>query len=389
MSKSNIALVLTGGGARGAYQAGVLKYIGENISGASCNILVGTSAGAINVAGVASGKGDLSYAGPRIADLWSSLNMKQVFRTDFFSLSRIAACWLYDLTIGGFLGRPLAHSLLDTSPLRHLLTNVFRPEKVKEALDEGSIRSLAISATEVHSGSLVTFVQSNDARPWQRAKKRSVNTEITVEHIMASSAIPLLFPSVLINKRQYVDGSIRMFTPLGPATRLGAQKILAVGVRRYYMRESGNQFEFPPAKPEPNPNVAQVSALVMNSLFAESLDSDIDHLERLNSLVPDQRESSFGMQKIEVMAIRPSEDLGQMATFFVNRAPLFVRYLLRGLGSERGDSSDILSYLLFVPEFLSTLVDLGYSDARAEHDKLCEFFEVNEQSEKKEAGNPV
>src|SRR6218665_1890600 len=157
---------------------------------------------------------------------------------------------------------------------------------------------------------------------------------------MASAAIPLLFPSVLVNNRRYVDGCIRSTSPLGPATRLGAEKILAVGVRRYYMREMGNLFETELLRPEAKPTPAQLGALILNSLFAEALDSDVEHLERLNSILPESRDSSFGMRKVDTLVIRPSEDLGEIATHYQRKAPLAVRFLLRGLGSEASRSSD-------------------------------------------------
>lgn len=374
MSHRNRALVLTGGGARGAYQAGVLKYIAENFPEAHFETLVGSSSGAINVAGLASYGGDVREAGPAVAELWSHLEMNEVFRTDFRSLAGIGMRWLYDLTIGGVLGKPVAHYLVDTKPLRDLLTHLYRPEAVREAIRAGRLRTVAVSATEVYSGSLVTFMQTELHRTWHRARRHALNTELSVDHIMASAAIPLLFPSVLVGQRQYVDGCIRSTSPLGPATRLGAEKILAVGVRRYYMRETGNFHESPNFEPEPQPTAAQLGALVLNSLFAEALDADVEHLERLNSMLPEQRDGSFGMRQIDVLVIRPSEDLGELATHYQKLVPPFVRFLLRGLGSEQGESSDILSYLLFVPEFLRKLVDLGYADARGEHDRIAQFF---------------
>lgn len=374
MSQRNRALVLTGGGARGAYQAGVLKYIGENIPEAHFETLVGSSSGAINIAGLASHGGRLAEGGPVVAKLWEELEMRQVFRTDVLSLSKIGLAWLYDIVLGGFIGRPMAHSLVDTAPLRKLLEGIYHPEEVKRAISDGSLRSVAVSATEVYTGSLVTFIQSQGAKIWHRARRRAVNTELSVEHIMASAAIPLLFPSVLISNRRYVDGCIRSTSPLGPATRLGAEKILAIGVRRYYMRETGNNFELRPPEPEKKPNPAQLGALVLNSLFAESLDADVEHLERLNAILPQQQEGSFGMRQVESMVIRPSEDLGELATHFTNKIPAGVRFLLRGLGSERGNSSDMLSYLLFVPEYLSCLVDLGYADAQSEDARLRHFL---------------
>lgn len=373
-TNGNRALVLTGGGARGAYQAGVLKYIGENIPEAHFETLVGSSSGAINVAGLASAGGRIQHGGPEIARLWSLLEMNQVFRTDLLSLSKIGIQWLYSLFLGGVLGKPGAHSLVDTSPLREMLEQIYHPENVRSALETGVLKNVAISATEVYSGSLVTFIQSMHNRSWHRARRRTVQTELSVEHVMASAAIPLLFPSVLVNNRRYVDGCIRSTSPLGPATRLGAEKILAVGVRRYYMREMGNMFEAEPLRPEEKPSPAQLGALILNSLFAEALDSDVEHLERLNSIIPEVRESSFGMRKVETLVIRPSEDLGEIATHYQRKAPSAVRFLLRGLGSEANRSSDILSYLLFVPEYLTALVDLGYQDARAEDGRLRQFF---------------
>jgi len=370
----NRALVLTGGGARGAYQAGVLKYIAENIPEAHFETLVGSSSGAINIAGLASYGGNIAEAGPGVAALWSKLEMREVFHTDFFSLAGIGIRWLYDLTIGGFLGRPTAHHLVNTNPLRALLKRIYRPERLAEAIENGTLRTVAVSATEVYSGNLVTFMQTKNHKSWHRARRHSVNTKLTVEHIMASAAIPLLFPAVPVENRQYVDGCIRSTSPLGPATRLGAEKILAIGVRRYYMRESGNYHELTPRKEEPAPSAAQLGALILNSLFAEALDADVEHLERLNAMLPEKRDGSFGMRQIEVMTIRPSEDLGELAKAYSDKAPFFVRFLLRGLGSERGRSSDILSYLLFVPEFLEKLVELGYEDARAEHDALSKFI---------------
>jgi NTE family protein len=370
----NHALVLTGGGARGAYQAGVLKYVGENIPEAHFNSLIGSSSGAINVAGLASARGILAEGGPKVAALWGGLHMDQVFRTDLVSLSKIGLQWAYSLLFGGLLGKPGAHSLVDTAPLSRLLESLYRPDEVRAALDSGILKNVAVSATEVNTGSLVTFIQSVQPKTWQRARRRGVVAEINIDHVMASAAIPLLFPSVLVNNRRYVDGCIRSTSPLGPALRLGAEKILAIGVRRYYMRETGNAFEAPPLVPERKPSPAQLGALVLNSLFSEALDADVEHLERLNSLVPDRSESSFGMRKVPVMVIRPSEDLGEIATNFRRSAPSAVRFLLRGLGSESTGSSDILSYLLFVPEYLQALVDLGYQDARAEDGRLREFL---------------
>lgn len=371
----NWALVLTGGGARGAYQAGVLKYIGEQIPEAHFETLVGSSAGAINVAGLASNAGNLRIGGPRVAELWSQLEMRQVFRTDVFSLSKIALQWMVSLGLGGVSGRPAAHSLVDSSPLRRLMEELYQPQVVRNALETGQLRNVVVSATEAHSGCLVSFLQTKEGKTWERSRRRAELTDIRVDHILASAAIPLLFPSVLVNNRQYVDGCMRSTTPLSPATRLGATKILSIGVRQYYMKETGNYFRAPD-RPEPRPSPAQLGALVLNSLFNEALDADAEHLERLNALVGDAANAhSHGMRKVDVLVLRPSEDLGELATHFKRKTPAAVRFMLRGLGSEAARSSDILSYLLFVPEYLQELVNLGYRDAREEDSRIRAFLQ--------------
>ncbi len=372
-SEKHLSVVLTGGGARGAYQGGVLKYIAENIPGAHFDTLVGSSSGAINVAGLASHKGCVFTAGPHIATLWSTLNMRQVFRTDILSLFVIGMRWMYDLIFGGFFGKPLAHALVDTRPLDKLLHEIMNFQNLDEAIDTGILKNVAISATEVYTGCIVTFVQSRSFKNWFRARKRSRPTKIRAEHIMASTSIPLLFPSVVVDNRRYLDGCIRSMSPLAPAARLGADKIFAVGVRQHYEDELPADWLKAPSEPEKKASVAQLGALVLNSLFAESLDADVDHLQRLNSVIEETGETSK-LKKIDILVIRPSIDLGALAIKFHSRLPWLIRYLLRGLGSEQGETSDILSYLLFVPEYTSALVELGYRDAKARHEEIVKFF---------------
>lgn len=374
--KTQRAVVMTGGGARGAYQAGVLKYIAENVPGAHFDTLVGASAGAINIGGLASHKGCVFTAGPHIAQLWCNLRMDQVFRTDMFSLVRIGLRWLYDMVFGGVFGKPLAHGLVDTRPLAELLESELNVSNIDSAIEEGHVRHVAISCTEVYTGCLVTFVQSKDFKDWFRARKRSRRARIRTEHIMASSAIPLLFPSRLVGNRRYVDGCIRATTPLSPAARLGADKILAVGVRQYYTEEFAKDWLAEPSAPEPKASISQLGALVLNSLFAESLDADVEHLDRLNKTLGGQRLPGF--KPIDILVIRPSMDLGRLAVRFHDHLPPFVRYLLRGLGSEAGETSDILSYMLFTPEYLTALVNLGYEDAGKQHAELLKFFKEGE-----------
>jgi NTE family protein len=366
-----LAIVLSGGGARGAYQAGILKYIGEKFPHAHFDILVGSSSGAINVAGLASFRGKLSLAGIEVAKLWESLRITQVFRVDAFSLLKMAFRWTADLIFGGIYGRPIGNSLVDTKPLRTLLDSIMKPDQIHQALVNSELKSIAMTATEVFTGSAVTFVQSRSYQPWKRARRRSENAILSADHVMASAAIPLLFPSQLVGPRQYVDGCIRSTAPLGPAARLGARKILAIGVRKHVPVP-----EEPPTRTERRPSAAKLASLILNSLFSESLDADAEHLERLNKVVQrlGDHHAEVGMKMIDILVLRPSEDLGEIASQYHRELPVLVRYLLRGLGSEQGGSGDILSYLMFVPGYTRRLIDLGYSDARAEHSRLEEFF---------------
>ncbi len=371
------ALVLSGGGARGAYQAGVLKYIGENIPDAHFGILVGSSSGAINAAGLASFGGELATAGPQIANLWKNLKIYQVFRVDVFSLVKIGAKWLHDLIFGGVIGKPLANSLVDTKPLSKLLEKIIKPDVIRHSLATGNLRSIALTATEVYTGASVTFVQSENFTPWERARRRSEPAVITSSHVMASSAIPFLFPSVLVGYRQYVDGCIRANAPLGPAARLGAKKILAIGVRKSKKHVAGGVDATRPAKPEAKATIARLAALVLTSLFSEGLDSDSEHLVRLNKIVDKvgQSNANLDMKKIDLLVVRPSRDLGRLASHFHQELPNLVRYLLRGLGGEKGDAGDMLSYLLFTPGFTSKLIELGYNDAKAMDAEIRAFFQ--------------
>jgi len=373
------ALVLTGGGARGAYQVGVLKFIGEKIPEARFEILVGSSAGAINIGILASESGKLHEGAKRLESVWGNLVITQVLRVDMYSLLKSACTWLFDLILGGFFGRTHARSLIDTTPLRKLLVELYQPATVEKALSSGEIRSLAITATEVSTGSAVTFVQGELNNPWKRSRRRSVLCKIGPEHLYASSAIPFLFSPTLVNKRQYVDGSVRATAPFGPAARLGADRILAIGVRKMETKqvpaESG-----PAETAEKAPSPSAIGGLVLNSLFFDNLDSDAEHLERINKLLEDFRRvdpeagAQSAMRPIRVTVVRPSEDLGVVAGKYHSRLPLFLRYLLRGLGSEESRSSDVMSYLLFDKGYTQHLMVTGYRDAAAAEAELRAFF---------------
>ncbi len=373
--KEKLALVLTGGGARGAYQIGVLKYLAEVHPNADFKILLGSSAGAINASALASQKGSFRESVNELERFWTTLKIAQVIKIDVWSLLKRSGFWLFNLIFGGITGKPMVSSLIDSSPLRQLIFDVYNPDIVKDAIDSGKLDTLAIQATEIATASSVTFVQSLNHKPWRRAKRRSELTSITHKHILASSAIPFLFKNVRIGKRYYLDGSVKSHTPLSPAARLGATKIFSIGVRKL---ADPNQFlSHDMQEEDPKPNFGQIAGLVLNSMFSDALDSDADHLERMNDLInvnPQAALNTVNMRPIDVCVIRPSEDIGQIASQYVSRLPIVLRYLLRGIGSEQKKSSDVVSYLLFDGLYAKHLMKMGYEDAKKQHDQLAKFF---------------
>jgi NTE family protein len=374
------ALVLTGGGARGAYQVGVLKYIAEHIEDPEFKILVGSSAGAINISAYASHDGNFKDSVANMERLWSSLKIQDVLKIGFLSLLKTAILWPISILQSGVSGRPLISSLIDTTPLRALIFKFFSPTNIKSSLESGRFETLAIIATEVSSASSVTFVQSKlPFKAWTRSKRRSESTRITHKHILASSAIPLLFKSIRINRRQYLDGSIRSTTPLSPAARLGATEIFSIGVRKNLSSVEQNlELATRSRQPENEPTVSQIGGLILNSIFSDSLDSDAEHLKRINRLLEhvDKKAANdaVGMKQIEVCLVRPSEDLGSVAKNFTYRLPPFLRFMMRSLGSEQSKSNDIASYLLFDAEYAKYLINLGYKDASEQRENVLAFF---------------
>lgn len=368
------ALVLTGGGARGAYQAGVLKFVAEHVEDPEFKILLGSSAGAINVAALASSEGTFKDSVAHMEHVWSTLQMKDVLLVDFWSLAKMVLSWLANLCLSGILGRSFAGSLIDSSPLRTLIFKLFKPEVVSAAIESGKLEALAITATEVSTASSVTFVQAKSYTGWKRFNRRSEVTKINHKHILASSAIPFLFKSVRIGHKQYLDGSVRSTTPLGPAARLGATEIFSIGVRKVNTEDQAASDEVF----ESEPSMSQIGGLVLNSLFSDSLDSDAAHLNRINELLGlvdlAAAYQIAGMKPIDVHLVRPSQDIGKIAKEHLHRLPVFLRWLLKNAGSEKSESSDIVSYLLFDAEYAKSLIELGYRDATAKKDEILAFL---------------
>ena len=373
------ALVLSGGGARSAYQAGALQYIAETFPDASFPIMTGASAGAINTAHLANQTGPLADASAHLIESWTALRMKNVFRVE----SSLELLWgLVFPSSSPHPERPLTaedvrstHGLLDTSPLSDFLKeHLDAPDGVltgiRENLKTDRLRAVAVVTTNYATGQTVTWVQGEDFDVWERPNRIGVHDQLTVDHIMASTAIPLVFPAVRIDDAWYGDGGIRLSAPLAPAVHLGADRILVISNRYRQSRAEADApviHGYPPA--------AQIIGLLMNSVFTDALEQDAHTLERVNRLVrelPPRRRK--GMRPIRLLRLRPSVDLGRLADDYQGHIPTPIRYLTTGLGTGETLSPDWLSVLLFDPEYIDRLIDIGYHDARQRRDEIETFL---------------
>lgn len=371
-----LGLVLTGGGARGAYQVGVLKWIARNYPDIEVPILTGVSAGAVNAAKLAATPGTFAQACEELEVLWRSLTVDQVFRAGGFSLARSALGWAIRLMSGGSRGAPRVRGFLDTQPLRELLYETLAPVNheitgIDYNLSRGKLKAVAIITTSYTTGQTVVFTKGNDIHPWERPQRRTTMGPITVDTIMASAALPIFFPAVQLGREWYGDGGIRLAAPLSPALHLGANRLLAISTR--YDRTIA---EAEIAEISGYPPPAQVLGLLLNAVFLDLIDQDAVRLERLNQLLdklpPEERE---GMRPVRFLKVRPSQDLGSLAAKFEPQLPRAFRFMTRGLGTQEQRSPDVLSMLMFQPDFLGELIDIGERDAEKMSGQLEAFFE--------------
>jgi len=379
VADSEFAVVLTGGGARAAYQVGFLRHLASRYPDFAPGILTGVSAGGILAADLAARKGLFADAVEDLSVLWRGLTMSDVFRVDPANLSSRVARWGLRLVSGGAPGTPRARSLVDTAPLRELLVRSLQiapdgaiPGLAKN-LASGVVDAFALTASSYTTGQSVTWVQRREGcglLTWERPRRRSITGCVGVDHIMASSALPFFFPAVQIDGSWYGDGGIRLTAPLAPAVHLGARKIIAVSTR-YPRFES--EAGLPVANGYPPP--AQVAGVLLNAIFLDLLDADALRLEQINGLV-DRRpiESHDGLRHIDLLILRPSQDLGRLANQFEVDLPRGFRFLLRGLGSRETRSNDLLSLLMFQQDYIARLIALGEADARSRAAEIETFM---------------
>lgn len=405
-----LGLVLTAGGARGAYQAGVLKRLGEIPafrSGPSpFEIVAGASAGAINGTMVAAGSGRFRVATQRLARLWSDISVSDVFRTDALAMGRIGARLVRDLALGGLIGGGTTHSLLDASPLRGLITRNLPLGGIATSIRRGHLYAVAVSATSYHSGKAFTFIQGKRGHPtWSKSRRSSVSGRLTIDHVLASAAIPIMFPPVLVRSQGecfFGDGGLRLVTPFSPAIRLGASRVFAVGIRCPSAADALSKIELGESQQWKeqrgtlqHPPLTQICGVFLNAIFLDHLDTDLDHLERMNELIAfyEKRhhpppmdavtpEVSEPMRVIKPLVLNPSEDLALVAREFAHRMPRVLRYIMDGLGTPNAESADLMSYLLFDSSYTRALVDIGYRDAGKQADEIEAFLRAPEPAKR-------
>jgi len=374
--KQKAGLVLPGGGARGAFQVGVLKAIAELVPHAACSpfaILSGTSAGAINSVVLASRARRFRVGVQELERVWAGFHSQQVFRTDSLTMLKSSLHWLAAIVLGGNLvGTP--RSLLDNTPLRALLSRNIRFPRVQESIDAGWLEAVAVTAAGYASARSTSFFQaSEERRTWARTRRIGVRSGLNLDHLMASIAVPMIFPPVRIDGEFFGDGAMRQATPLSPAVHLGADRILVIGVRDEMADPATG-----PESPQPFPTFAMIAGYMLDTLFMDGLYSDIERLTRINELVDavpaDMRKGALKrMRPIDTMIIVPSQDLRQIAHRHRRELPTPVRALLRGVGGHSAAGSRLLSFLLFEQAYTKELIQLGYNDAMKVREQLQAF----------------
>ena len=368
--------MMGGGGARAAYQVGFLRSLARRHPELTFPYVTGVSAGAINAAHLASHHGSFEQAATELAGLWSRLSAEQVFRVDAGTLTKNLARWGFRLALGGGRQRePTEMALLDTHPLRQFLTEALHAVNgeltgIGYNLAQGRLKAIALSAASYTTGQSVTFVQGEDIHQWERPNRTSEQTTLTVEHVMASASIPIFFPAVQVGDSWYGDGGMRLVAPLSPVLHLGASRVIAISTR--YPR---NRREAGVAQIEGYPPPAQVLGVLMNSVFLDLLDLDAFRLERLNQLLERLPvEKRGGLRPVQLLMIRPSVDLGRLAGDYESQLPKAFRFLTRNLGTRRTVSPDSLSLLMFQPDYLKALIEIGEQDAEARVEEIDEFM---------------
>jgi NTE family protein len=366
------ALVLAGGGARAAYQAGVLRAISDWLpEDMPCpfEVLVGTSAGAINAAALAARSQRLRDGVAALEKVWSNFSVDQVFDVDNVSMVRAGLHWFLSVVSGGWL-LPAPRSLFDTAPLRELLKREIPFERIPANVREGPLRALAVATTSYSTGRAVAFFDAPlEIAEWRRVRRDGVRRDIDADVLMATSAIPFIFPAARVDGEYYGDGAMRQLAPLSPAVHLGANRLLVVGTRAEA-----------PASPADGsmttaPSPGHLLGFVLDSVFTDGLSIDLERLHQINTLLVQHPEASQpGRRPIDTLVIQPSEDPTRLARRHLKAMPRSLRRLLRTIGALEARGGLLVSYLLFEAAYTEELMRLGRADALARREEITAFL---------------
>lgn len=373
------ALILSGGGSRAAYQVGVLKAIADILPDLKnpFPIICGTSAGAINATALAAHPGGFHQAAGDLADTWRSLEIDKVFRTGWWPLTKGVSNIVFSLFNQGVgQKRPLA--LLDNEPLKELLDAIIPYDNIQNRIDAGELEALSISALGYSTGESVSFFQGNPAlRGWRRFRRVGTPSLISTQHLLASSAIPAIFPAVPLSREYFGDGAMRQMAPISPALHLGADRIFIIGVsgNRNPLHWSNRKI----IPPKHSPSMAQIIGQMFSSAFIDSLEGDIEHLERTNKLISlvdeEKLKDNQSLRPVDTLIISPTRQLDQIAGRKVRNLSPSMRFMMRCTGATRqGGGSTTASYLMFNHDYCNELIELGYQDAMWDREAIEEFF---------------
>lgn len=380
-TQERIALVLSGGGARAAYQVGVIKAIAEllpEFKASPFSIICGVSAGAINATVMACSASRFKIGAKRLEHVWANFHSGQIYRSDFLGMTANSLRWLASLARRRHPDTP-SPSMLDNNPLRELLKTVVPFNEIAKSINKGDLYAVSVTCSGYNSGESISFFEGHEEIDgWHRYRRSGARTRIQLQHLMASSAIPLVFPAVKINREYFGDGSVRFMAPISPALHLGATKVLIVGVDPVRDVDKSRQAA------KGYPTVAEIAGHVMDSVFLDSLDSDMERLKRINntlSKIPEQVriDNNINLKPIDTLVIAPSRDLSELSGKHSRSLPRVVRFFFRRIGITGKTGSTILSYLLFESSFTKELIQLGYQDAMHQKAEIRGFFGLKDQ----------